>query len=152
VSLIDWFENIEGNRLAWHQRVLMIGAGLLLLALLGVAAYLPPDPRGFGTHQGLGLPPCTFRQLTGLRCPSCGMTTSWSCLMRGKIVESFQANSGGAVLGLTCVVLAPWILLSGLRGRWLGRELGPFAAMILTMTLLAVTLADWLIREFLIPS
>ncbi|MCL4206567.1 MAG: DUF2752 domain-containing protein [Pirellulaceae bacterium] len=124
----------------------MVAIATGLLSLLLVAAWLPPDPRGFGTHQRLGLPPCSFRQLTGWRCPSCGMTTAWSCLMRGRIAASFQANAGGALLGLVCLVVAPWALISGLRGRWLGRLPGPVVTLGLVPVLLVVTLADWLVR------
>jgi hypothetical protein len=132
--------------IGWQQRVVLVAAAIGLLALLLVAAWLPPDPRGFGTHQRLGLPPCSFRQWTGWRCPSCGMTTAWSCLMRGRIGASFQANTGGALLGLMSVVAVPWALVSGLRGRWFGRPPEPAVALSLAWMLLAVTLADWLIR------
>lgn len=130
----------------WRQRTLLVAIATGLLSLLLVAAWLPPDPRGFGTHQRLGLPPCSFRQLTGWRCPSCGMTTAWSCLMRGRIAASFQANAGGALLGLVCLVVAPWALISGLRGRWLGRPPGSVVTLGLVPVLLVVTLADWLVR------
>jgi hypothetical protein len=134
-----------------HQRLLLVGTGCGLLALLLMAAWLPPDPRGLGTHQQLGLPPCTVRQLTGWRCPSCGMTTSWSHLVRGQVWDSLRANSGGTLLGLTCLILAPWSLASGVRGRWLGQPPGPAASVALTLILLAVTLVDWVIRLVLVP-
>lgn len=74
------------------------------------------------------------------------MTTAWSCLMRGRIVASFQANAGGALLGLICLVAAPWALISGLRGRWLGRLSESAITVGLVPLLLVVTLADWLVR------
>ena len=123
----------------------------MLLSLLAVAGILAPDARGFGTHEKLGLPPCTFRQLTGYRCPSCGMTTSWSDLMRGRVVQSFRDNVGGALLGLVTVVLAPWSLISGWRGRWLWRPMGERAVFVAVWFLLAVTLIDWSVRFFLAP-
>ena len=136
--------------IGWQQRTLLVAVAAGLLSLLLVAAWLPPDPRGFGTHQRLGLPPCSFRQLTGWRCPSCGMTTAWSCLMRGRIGASFQANTGGALLGLVCLVAAPWALISGLRGRWLGRPPGSAVALGLVPMLLVVTLVDWLVRWLIV--
>lgn len=66
--------------------------------------------------------------------------------MRGRIAASFQANAGGALLGLVCLVVAPWALISGLRGRWLGRLPGPVVTLGLVPVLLVVTLADWLVR------
>src|SRR5687768_15883893 len=50
--------------------------GAAMWSLLVVASMLQPDSRGMGTHEQLGMPPCTFLFLTGIRCPSCGMTTS----------------------------------------------------------------------------
>lgn len=135
--------------LPWLQRIFLVAAGSGLVALFITAAWLEPDARGFGTHQRLGLPPCTFRQLTGIRCPSCGMTTSWSRLVRGQVARSFQANAGGAVLGITSLLLAPWALISRLRGKWLWRPMGEWTTVALVASLLAVTLIDWGIRCFL---
>ena len=75
--------------------------GLALLALWGfallggffVAYRLEPDPRGFGTHQRLGLPPCTIRTVFGVPCPSCGMTTSFANLAKGHFVHAARANT-----------------------------------------------------------
>lgn len=49
-------------------------------------------------------------------------------------------------MGLICLVAAPWALISGARGRWLGRppELAFTAGLV--PLLLVVTLADWLVR------
>ena len=58
----------------------MVAIGLLLP--LGAAVRLQPAREGLGTHQQLGLPPCTFRVLFDRPCPSCGMSTSWAHLVR----------------------------------------------------------------------
>jgi hypothetical protein len=117
-----------------------------LLAPLGVAAMLHPDSRGFGTHQQLGLPPCTFRVLFGRRCPSCGMTTSWAYLVRGQIVAAAAANVGGALLGLITAVAAVWLLADGLCGRWLGPVPNATLLAWLLAGVAAVTLVDWVVR------
>jgi len=118
------------------------------MSLLAVAGVLAPDPRGLGTHERLGLPPCTFRQLTGYRCPSCGMTTSWAHLVRGRVGQAFRDNPGGALLGLATGILAPWALISGWRGRWLGRPLRERTVLIAVWGVIAVTLIDWSYRVF----
>ena len=135
--------------LSWAQRVVLVSAGVAILALLVLAAILTPDRRGFGTHERLGLPPCTFFRLTGYRCPSCGMTTAWSHLVRGGVADAFRDNVGGALLGLAAMVLGPWALISGGRGRWLWRPLGERAVLIAVSLLTAVTLLDWGVRFFL---
>ncbi len=136
-------------KLSLAQRSLLLLAGCGLLALLAVAASLQPDQRGLGTHQRLGLPPCSFRQLTGLRCPSCGMTTSWSHLVRGQAVSALRANVGGTVLGLMAMLLGPWSVICGLRGRWLLRPPGERVALAIVIGVLLLTLADWGVRMWL---
>ena len=131
------------------QRLVLVAAGAALLSLLAVAGLLEPDERGFGTHERLGLPPCTFQQLTGYRCPSCGMTTSWAHLVRGRMRAAFRDNAGGALLGLASVMLAPWLLISGWRGRWLVRPIDARLVFVAVWLWVAVTLIDWSIRFFL---
>ena len=64
------------------QRIALVVLALALLALLVTAGTLTPDEQGFGTHQQLGLPPCTFYLVFKRPCPACGMTTSWAWLLR----------------------------------------------------------------------
>src|SRR5947208_1542702 len=86
--------------------LLAIAAGLALV--FGIAAWLNPYdelglPRRMGTHLQMGLPPCTFREMTGVPCPSCGMTTSFALLMHGDVVNSLRANAVGTLLALFCL-------------------------------------------------
>jgi len=131
------------------QRAVLAALGAGLLALLAVAGRLEPDARGFGTHERLGLPPCTFQRLTGRRCPSCGMTTAWAHLVRGRIMAAFRDNAGGALLGLASLLVAPWLLISDWRGRWLGRPIGPRLVFAAVWLWVAVILIDWGVRFLL---
>lgn len=147
---VNRLQRNKSATLSWYQRFSLIAGSGVLIAMLVTAALIRPDPRGFGTHQRLGLPPCTFLRLTGVRCPSCGMTTSWSHLVRGHVFRSFQANAGGMLIGITCGLLAPWALISGVRGRWLWRPISEWMVAGWVIVLLAVTLIDWGIRCFLL--
>jgi hypothetical protein len=135
-----------GGRLGRRGRVLLLLWGLGLAAGFALAASLEPDPRGFGTHQRLGLPPCSFHVLTGLPCPGCGLTTSISHFVRGEFVGSIRANLAGFVLALACAVQCPWAL----HAAWTGRPWGvrhPDALAVWTLgvvTLLAM--AQWVVR------
>lgn len=64
-------------------------------ATLGLARYLQPSARGFGTHEQLGLPACTFLTWTGIPCPSCGLTTSFAYAAHWHWWESFLAQPFG---------------------------------------------------------
>src|ERR1017187_9355755 len=69
--------------MSWWVRGMLVGIALGLIALFSVAFSLNPyqadgSARRMETHKQLGLPECTFKQVTHLPCPSCGMTTSFS--------------------------------------------------------------------------
>lgn len=98
-----------------------VRAVALLLAVgpasaLIVASRLIPDSRGLGTHQQLGLPPCSMRMLFGIRCPGCGMTTSWAYFTQGEWLASAQANVAGFLLAwfsLAVTVIAVRSVVTG---------------------------------------
>ena len=104
-------------------RATLLGTASFLIVGFGIALLLNPDPRGFGTHQQLGLPPCTFRLLFGYPCPGCGMTTCFAHFVRGQFVEAARANLSGAVLATVCVLLIPWCFWSAYcRRLWMVSE------------------------------
>ncbi len=133
-------------------RALLSVLSLGLIAGFCLAATLQPDPRGYGTHRQLGLPPCTVRLLFGIPCPSCGMTTSFASLMRGQLDQSFRANPAGLLLGLACAALIPWCWLSVFYARlcWIQRPVP--AAVRLLGSISAVALIQWLVRIFYLSS
>lgn len=85
------------------------------LAVFLFAAILDPyddagRPRTHGTHRQLGLPACTLRSLTGVGCPSCGMTTAFSLLAHADPVAAWNANWAGCVIAVLAVVGTGWFL------------------------------------------
>lgn len=130
-------------RLGWLQRTTLGVVGGTLLSLLAMAAWLRPDPSGLGTHQQLGLPPCSFRVLLQIRCPACGMTTSWSHVVRGQLWSACRANVGGTLLALVAIIVGPWSLLSASYGRCLGKPPAGWLLLVVTLAVVLVTLVDW---------
>ena len=140
----EW--NLELPR---YQRIILVATGLLLLTQLAVAGCLQPAPEGYGTHRQLGLPPCSFQTWFGFRCPTCGMTTSWAYLVRGRLMGSLSANTGGTLLGVLAIVMAPWAIVSGWRGEWMWRPLDDVTAVSIGASVLLVTMADWIVRVWI---
>lgn len=114
----------EEPPLAGWVRGALLGLALGLIVVFALACWLDPyeadgTPLRQATHQQLGLPPCTFYGVTGLACPSCGMTTSFALLVRGDLVNAFRANSVGLLLALAGLGLIPWCLVSAFRRQTL---------------------------------
>jgi hypothetical protein len=124
----------------WERlAALFLMAGLLVV--LGIAIWL--NPYDLETHIQLGLPPCNFLVISGFPCPSCGMTTSFSLLMHGDLVASWQANGAGMLLALMALLGVPWCLLVCVGGKlwWFARlESALMTALFLGM---AITLGRW---------
>lgn len=127
---------------------LAFAAGVLAFGL-GVAAWMEPDRRGYGTHEHLGLGPCTFRVLFNRPCPSCGMTTSWTYMARGRLTPALRANAGGTLLAIMAILATPWLIASAALGRWLFGPPSDLWIALAAGTIGVVTLVQWLARLFL---
>jgi hypothetical protein len=112
-------------------------------AVLGLAGYLPPDPRGHGTHEALGFPPCSFMMMTGLPCPSCGMTTSFSLIMHGRPLEGFRVQPAGALLCLGAVALLAASLHAAARGSVVSPNWDRIGPVRLMLSVGLMLLAGW---------
>jgi hypothetical protein len=124
----------------------MAGVAVGLAGVIGLAVWLRPDPRGVGTHQQLGLPPCSFHFFLRVPCPSCGMTTSFAALVRGQVSASLKANAVGTLLAIGCLAMAPYLLVCAVWGKrlWV-RDYEVLLARIIVLVMVLV-FAGWGIR------
>lgn len=109
-GVLDSDRNRRVRRLQALQ-VFIVAAAVIVLAFV-----LRPDPRGFGTHQQLLLPPCLFQTFTHLPCPFCGMTTGFALMARGHFGAAASSNlmaPPGFIATLLVALLALWGLLTG---------------------------------------
>lgn len=120
-----------------------IGIALLCLAPLVTAALLRPSPDGFGSHTALGLAPCQFMQHTGLPCPSCGMTTSWTWFARGNLRASLYVQPMGTVLAALTVCCFWAALYCGITGRPVYRLLRIIPSRYYFVPLLTLAILGW---------
>lgn len=106
------------------MRLLLLMLTSLWVAVFITAALLNPytedgTARTMETHMQLGMPMCTFKEMTGLPCPSCGMTTSFALLIHGDVLNSLRANFAGTALATLGLFYVPWSLVSAWKGRFL---------------------------------
>jgi hypothetical protein len=136
-------------RLGRPTRWTLVLAALGAVGILVTARWLEPDPRGYGTHVRLGLPPCQFLAVTGSRCPSCGMTTAFACVVRGLLGAAWRANPAGSLLAPLCAVLVPWLLAAALGGKPWGFRTLDVPLTVLVVAAVALSLVAWTVRLLL---
>jgi hypothetical protein len=126
---------------------LLVGLAVLLGAVFAVAIGLDPykDDRVWyeETHRQLGLPPCTFKAVTKLPCPSCGMTSSFALFVRGDLGNSLQANTVGTLLAGFCLFLIPWSVASAWNGRLLFVRSFDLVIVRLVLTFVVLLFVRW---------
>jgi hypothetical protein len=93
------------RRVPWFALAVLLGlpAGFLALRLLDWA--------------GLGLPPCLFKQFTGLPCATCGLTRMARAFAAGDVAAAFRWHPVAAALLLGAPLAAAWDLGRAWRGR-----------------------------------
>ena len=91
---------------ATRDRVVALALGLPSWTVLGIAAFLDADPAGHGTHKQLGLGTCTILAMTGWPCPMCGMTTTFTHMAHGSVLDALLTQPFGVALFLGTLATA----------------------------------------------
>ena len=79
-----WLRDIFSNQ---YLLMNLVFAGVILL-VLGYSAIFSPDTNNYPVV-------CVHEKLTGLPCASCGLSHSFSLIVRGRIAEAVMWNSYG---------------------------------------------------------
>ena len=125
------------------SRLVSATIALGCLGVMLIAAWLRPDPHGFGTHRQLGLAACAFKDRTGLPCPSCGFTTAFTYFAHGHPLASLYTQPFGAALAFTTAA-AVWVgLYIALTGRPVHRLLRLVPSRYYVVPLLSFALLAW---------
>jgi hypothetical protein len=117
-------------------------AAMFLASLLGLDRWEWLTPPGV-PDENTAL--CLMRRLTGLPCPTCGMTRSFCAMGRGEVGEAFALQPLGPVLYVVFAVVMFRSAVIAIRGRprmdWVAR------ALIVSIPLLAGAAAvAWCVR------
>jgi hypothetical protein len=97
----------------------------LAVASVWFLARVPPDPRGYGTHELFGMTPCGWPERYGIPCPTCGVTTAAAWLVHLSPWRAVATQPFGAVVAALGLWLAFVALVCLVRRRsfvaWLAR-------------------------------
>jgi len=116
------------------------------LAVVITAAMLTPSPAGHGTHTQLGLPPCGFLVYTGYPCPGCGLTTSFSHMVRLQLIGAFHANPFGILLFTFTFLTIPLAAWGMIRRLPVIDTLDRLHAEKIAIALSVISIVVWVVR------
>ena len=104
-------------RLSLYGRVLALAIAAAASVLIITAWRLKPSPDGLGTHTEMGFYGCSLLTTTGVPCPSCGMTTSFSWFYRGNVLASCYVQPMGCLLAFGVFATLLGAVYEALTGR-----------------------------------
>src|SRR5262249_29566763 len=131
-----------------NQKAFWINLAALIgfLSVLVTSFVLIPDPRGFGTHEQLHLPPCLFHWLTGAPCPACGLTTSFAYLAKGQFWMGLKTHPMGPPLFLLVVLGSAYTLICLFQNRPFWIALESQTSFYVTALFLVGLILNWMIQ------
>ena len=131
-------------------RLTRLWAALVLVGcvgVLGLAAWLDPAGKLYGTHQQFFRSgPCGMLVSTGLPCPTCGMTTSFAYFMEGSFGMSAYAQPAGFLLAIGTAVTTVLCAITAVTGRWPRTRVTMVDPYWLFMVILLILLAGWVFK------
>ncbi len=111
------------NKRTTEHWFLLLAAGIGLSGLIGIAFFLAPDPRGYGTHEALGFATCMPMEVWNVPCPGCGVTTSVAHAVRGAFLQSILVQPFGFLLCTASIAFIAWVSYGHFRGKDMGHWL-----------------------------
>ncbi len=120
--------------------VLVVGLAVTLVWLL---VQVDPDPRGHGTHERLGMPPCSWPIVYGKPCPTCGVTTAATWLVHLHPLRALATQPFGALLAAAGLYVAVVALLSLCRRESMVARIALWPVGTITIVTIASFLCGW---------
>jgi len=120
---------------------------LLTIFILVIAGLMPENDRALSL-AGHPVPPlCWFRQITGLECPTCGLSRSFVAWLNGNAARAWRLHPFAIGLLLPLVFQIPYRLLVIITGR----RIAFFSSRIFVQGVsylgLGLFLLNWLVRQ-----
>ena len=137
------------QRLSAPSRLVALAVSLACLAVLVTAAMIRPNGGGTSTHTQLGLAECQFLRTSGIPCPSCGMTTSFSWFVRGNVLASLYIQPMGTLLALSAAITFWAALYIAITGKPVHRLMRTMPASYYVLIPVGAGIAAWAWKIFI---
>ena len=107
--IIKYVNEVNDNKL-YHLFIFLLCILILLFSLIlsfenGNSIYIS----GFEQYNYFGF--CLFKQVTGVQCPSCGLTRSFILIGHFKILEALSFNMVGIFMYILVILQIPYRVL-----------------------------------------
>lgn len=131
--------NAPPRLLAAAERTTRIRTSGVLTALLAAGMFVDPS-------RPLPIDLCLLKSLTGLACPTCGLTRAVCHVLQGDLAGSLAFHPAGILVVTSSIGWIAWMSLEASRGQalWIGgrRTLARFAG----AGIAAMSLVGWIAR------
>lgn len=95
------------KRLTPTQQSHLVVFGLSLAVVVASMILTPSDSAV--SLFGVQLPPlCTWKRITGMDCPGCGLTRSFTYMGHGAVLDAFHKHRLGPLLYTAVAAMIPW--------------------------------------------
>ena len=128
------------------DRRIRIFLAAVFLAIILFPFLISPAPAGIIT--------CKFHQITGLSCPTCGMTRSLVALTHLHLKEAFLYHLFGPLVYVIFLISFVALLTEIITGRKIGLEIKSSTIRIIIGIFFSLWIIFWIVRlvgEFYIP-
>jgi hypothetical protein len=68
-------------------------------------------------YENSTITPCLIKNITGIPCPSCGITRSLMLISKGQFLDSLMLNPLGYLLGFMAIIFPIWVIVDLFRKR-----------------------------------
>ena len=126
------------NKIEPDKRIIKAAVAAVLLALIFVAYFF--DPVFYKVTD------CSFKHLTGVSCPGCGLTRSFHAFANFHINEAFGFHLIGPFILIGFLILFLKLAIEAITGRGIKAKLKPGITKVLIIIFVIVWVGFWIVR------
>ena len=125
--------------LAAGERLMRVRVSAVLTVLLGAGAVLNPS-------RPLPIDLCLLKRMTGLPCPTCGLTRAVCSALQGDWAASLGFHPAGILVVVSVLGWVTWMSLEAWRGQMLWLSGRKTLAKLAGAAIAVTSMTAWIVR------